>query len=489
MMNVKKYRAETTREALEKIKMDIGDDAFVLETKQVKAGGFLGIGAKTQVEISAMSSREGTASNSNVQKSDFASSLVLNITDSTPAMPFPSGKKEKSAELKNGSEKLDLKGALKSRAEAIVNFDSLMPKTRSYGAATARAKEIDVVEMSSEAPKIIHDKNSLLDRGIESQNLTAESYGEVSRVRVSRGDLDLLRAELRDIKFSLNSFTALQSFKQSNLEVELGKTSALRKPPFADAFAELTGLGVSTAIAKSLITKIVPKVKSGAVAKADISRASLEEGIESLIKFGDDPLKGEEPAILAVIGSTGVGKTTTIAKLAARIALDERRPVELVTLDTYRIAAVEQLVTYAEIIGAGCHVVRSVLELDGLIRRFPAETTVLIDTTGKNPHDLADQHEFSSYLNKHKEIRKCLAIQATTHPVDAVAAIKKFEMYGADCLALTKLDETTRPGATLELIAESGLPLTYLCTGQRVPEDLKAATPQNYAARIFGETI
>jgi flagellar biosynthesis protein FlhF len=190
-----------------------------------------------------------------------------------------------------------------------------------------------------------------------------------------------------------------------------------------------------------------------------------------------------------VIGSTGVGKTTTVAKLAARIALEERRRVELVTLDTYRIAAVEQLKTYAEIIGAGCHVVRSVLELDVLIRRFPAEATVLIDTTGRNPHDLADQHELSDYLKRHTEIRKCLAVQATTHPIDAIAAVKKFEMYGADCLAITKLDETTRPGAMLELLAECGLPLTYLCMGQRVPEDIKVATPENFAARIFGEKI
>jgi flagellar biosynthesis protein FlhF len=80
-----------------------------------------------------------------------------------------------------------------------------------------------------------------------------------------------------------------------------------------------------------------------------------------------------------------------------------------------------------------------------------------------------------------------LAIQATTNFSDGLAAIKKFEMYGADCLALTKLDETTRPGAMLELAAEGLLPLTYLCTGQRVPEDLHAASPETFAGRIINE--
>ncbi len=165
----------------------------------------------------------------------------------------------------------------------------------------------------------------------------------------------------------------------------------------------------------------------------------------------------------------------------------ERRRVELVTLDTYRIAAVEQLKIYAEIIGANCHVVRSVFELDAVLRRLPSEATVLIDTTGKNPHDLADQYELADYLKGRDDISKCLAVQATTNFSDGLAAIKKFEMYGADCLTITKLDETTRPGAMVELIAEGSLPLTYICTGQRVPEDLHGATPENLAARIIHE--
>jgi flagellar biosynthesis protein FlhF len=205
------------------------------------------------------------------------------------------------------------------------------------------------------------------------------------------------------------------------------------------------------------------------------------------VKFAADPLKKENPSIMAVIGATGVGKTTTIAKLAARVALHENRRVELITLDTYRIAAVEQLKIYAEIIGAGCHVVRSTLELDALLRRLPQDATVLIDTAGRSPHDLADQYELCDYLQRRKDIRKCLTVQATTNPLDGIAAIRKFEMYGADCLAITKMDETTRPGAMLELAAESNLPLVYFGTGQRVPEDLQIAAPETFTARIFGE--
>jgi flagellar biosynthesis protein FlhF len=157
----------------------------------------------------------------------------------------------------------------------------------------------------------------------------------------------------------------------------------------------------------------------------------------------------------------------------------------LVTLDTYRIAAVQQLKTYAEIIGAGCHVVRTVLELDAVLARLPKDAKVLIDTTGRNPHDLSDQVEFSDFLKRRSHIRKCLVVQATTHPADAAAAVRKFQMYGADCLAITKMDETTRPGAMIETIVESSLPLAYLGTGQRVPEDLQIATAESLSNAVL----
>lgn len=483
MINVKKYRAGTTREALEKIKMDIGDDAFVLETKQVKAGGFMGLGAKSLIEISAIPAGESSSNGKSEQDAAvFSASRFLNLTENAPALPkqFENGKVSETSEIMS---------ALKTRAESETDLDTSLKDSFKKSKTGVALLGIDAVELSREAPKVVHQKKEASNRGAKLISPSSDDLTESSRVRITSRELDMLRAELREVKFSINSFAARQSNSLSNPGAEFDKSSIVRKPPFSDAFAELRGMGVSSGIANMLISKIAPKVKKGTVSDADITKASLDYGISTLVKFGDDPLKGENPTVMAVIGSTGVGKTTTVAKLAARIALEERRPVELVTLDTYRIAAVEQLVTYAEIIGAGCHVVRSVLELEGLLRKFPTETTVLIDTTGKNPHDLADQHEFSSFLKRHTEIRKCLAIQATTHPVDAIAAIKKFELYGADCLALTKLDETTRPAAMLELAAESGLPLTYICMGQRVPEDLKVATPENFTARIYGEAI
>jgi len=156
-----------------------------------------------------------------------------------------------------------------------------------------------------------------------------------------------------------------------------------------------------------------------------------------------------------------------------------------VTLDTYRIAAVEQLKTYAEIIGAGFTIARSVFELDALTQRLAGGAIVLIDTTGCNPHDLADQMELADYLSGNTDIHKSLVLQATTHTMDAVASVKKFALFGANSLVLTKLDETIRPGMVVQTALEANLPLAYLAAGQRVPEDLERATPEAFAARVM----
>src|SRR5207248_2981739 len=121
---------------------------------------------------------------------------------------------------------------------------------------------------------------------------------------------------------------------------------------------------------------------------------------------------------------------------------------------------------------------------DALVRRFTGQATVLIDTTGRSPHDLADQMELADYLRENESLVKCLVLPATTHLADAQLAFNKFTLYGANRLVLTKLDETVQPGTAVGVAALSSLPLVYLCAGQRVPEDLERATPRSFAARV-----
>lgn len=485
-MQVKKYRATSTREALEQIKQDLGEDAFVLETKKVRVGGFMGVGSEMQIEISAAAPDFAAKAMADKQKRKKGSlKTKLSLTDDTPAVPRSSENRQ-----------AGLMAAIAARASApiLINksvtvFENEMPvlsETLPIETPPAEAANIEAVEIADHAPRIIHTKPlalNLSQLSLVPNNTAAEN--SFSQPTASNRELALLRAELREMKLSLNSLAVRQNVQSIVSEAGHDTLGEIANSPFYETYLELTILGVSTEIARQLVEAVISQFKSGALKTDQLTEAALQTVSPALVKFEEDPLRQTDPAILAIIGSTGVGKTTTIAKLAARVALRERRRVELVTLDTYRIAAVEQLKTYAEIIGAGCHVVRSVLELDATLRKMPADASVLIDTTGRNPHDLADQFELADYLQRRSDIRKCLAIQVTTHPQDAIAALRKFEMYGADCLALTKMDESTRSGAILEVVAASGLPLVYLCTGQRVPEDLQSATPETFASRIL----
>lgn len=474
-MQVKKFRAATTRAALEQIKKELGEDAFVLETRRVLTRGFLGLKTESQIEISA-AAPASVAKNEKPKRADAPSKLYLK--DDTIAAPI--GQLKKTVAQKNLSRKTE------ATDEDVLDFfgtENLAPLSPKF----------EAVEISPDAPRLIHSKKEPAKQPVKPiiaapNATTAAAPVEIAAPVVSARDLELLQAELREVKFSLGAFAARQNNLSAHALIDFDAQGEIYDSPFYESFVELTTTGIVPELARKLVQNVIPDVKAGKIEANEIARTALLRGLAARVKFAADPLRQNESAILAVIGGTGVGKTTTLAKLAARVALHENRRVELVTLDTYRIAAVEQLKTYAEIIGAGCHVVRSTLELDALLRRLQSEeATVLIDTTGRSPHDLADQFELCDYLQSRREIRKCLTVQATTNTLDGIAAVRKFEMYGADCLAITKMDETTRPGAMLELAAESALPLIYFGIGQRVPEDLQIAAPESFAGRIFGE--
>lgn len=490
MMDVKKYRATTTLEALEMVKHELGEDAFVLGTKRVRSGGFLGYRAKSQVEISAAPSLPGNRPKpAQSAKNAFQSNRVLNLVDDAPAPPRP-------AMDADANTRESLLSVVSARAAAGNDFDELDP----LGIQSIEQHKFETVEISTDAPRLVHPVRDACRPQAAAEvapllpappvsPVAPESLAPVAEnfpATTTNRDFELLRAELREVKFSLGAFTSRQNTNHWQNEIDLDIFGQTFDGPLHNVYTALTGLGISGELARKFIADIKPTYDQQPVNSDHLLQLTLERGVSSMIRFEPSALDSDEPMTLAMIGPTGVGKTTTLAKLAARAALYQHRRVELVTLDTYRIAAVEQLKAYAEIIGANCHIARSVFELDAVLRRLPADATVFIDTAGRSPNDLADQFEISDFLLGRPEIRKCLAVQATTNPTDAASSIKKFEMYGADCLVLTKLDETVRPGAMIEAVAEGGLPLAYLCAGQRVPEDLQVATPETLANRTLG---
>jgi flagellar biosynthesis protein FlhF len=518
-MNVKRYRAATMREALEQVKQELGEDALVLDTKRVTSGGILGLGGREMVEIRVAAEAPGAERPRALGRGRQKAGGV-NLTDDEPATPAMAAPRRPetaapAAQIRPARATSPLLGALRpgtGRLDARpqpAGPDADRPQPArdplsAFAAIAARAYAQDPrqAEPKSAAPKPAAPRTAPLPgRGIELAEtaprvvhrggvapLAAPSEAPAQAPAALAGELERLRAELREMKLSIGMLSTRQAAPAAVSQESATVFEAdpeICDSPFYEVYLGLTAAGLPPSLAHRAVRAADP----AALRAADpltAGRAGLAAALPSLLRFAEDPLSAAPgtpgaPSAIALIGPTGVGKTTTIAKLAARVALRERRRVELVTLDTYRIAAVEQLKTYAEIIGAGCHIAGSVLELDSIVRRFAGEATVLIDTTGRSPHDLADQIELADYLRASEAMLKCLVLQATTHPTDAWAAAKKYALYGPDWLILTKLDESARPAGAVSIAADAGLPLVYLSTGQRVPEDIERATAAAFA--------
>ena len=188
---------------------------------------------------------------------------------------------------------------------------------------------------------------------------------------------------------------------------------------------------------------------------------------------------------IALIGPTGVGKTTTLAKLAAHY-LSRRSPsIALITIDTYRIAAVEQLKVYGEIMHLPVEVVISPEQLDAALLKHSDKELVLIDTAGRSPRDAYCIEELAAFLRKDLGIDKHLVLSATTRELELTETVRRFDRVGIDRLIFTKIDECSQLGSLFNIQIQYGKPLSFVTNGQRVPEDLIEITPEKVASLIM----
>ena len=182
--------------------------------------------------------------------------------------------------------------------------------------------------------------------------------------------------------------------------------------------------------------------------------------------------------VVALVGPTGVGKTTTIAKLAANFALREKYRVALITADTYRIAAVEQLKTYADLIGIPIEVVYTPQELQEALYRHQDKQLVLIDTAGRSPANQPQMAELETLLAVDSTIEKHLVLSATTKFTECLSTVQRFQDCNPQKYLFTKIDEACNMGTVFSLMYHSPRPLSYITTGQNVPDDIEQADPE-----------
>lgn len=217
--------------------------------------------------------------------------------------------------------------------------------------------------------------------------------------------------------------------------------------------------------------------------KGDFDVSKLRDIMSRDIKSSNDDLNGN----VVLVGPTGVGKTTTIAKLAGNLSLVKKKKVGLITVDTYRIGAVEQLKTYAEIMNIPFEVVITIKEMEAAIKKMKDCDVVLIDTTGRSSKNKMQISELRAFVDKANATSINIVISATTKNKDIKTILEGYRILNYDKVIITKLDETSVYGSIYNISRIANKPIRYVTTGQNVPDDIKDFSKDEAIKLVFGE--
>jgi flagellar biosynthesis protein FlhF len=312
------------------------------------------------------------------------------------------------------------------------------------------------------------------------------STQKVKKPSSRAGSADGMRVEVvaatdqpvRPATFSPTHFPTLDERKQTSRN-----PGRIEEDPFVQS---ILSTGLVPEFVNGLAEEIQNRRKDLSWARApesyrDLLRSRLMDAVEVAKPY----LQGAK--IWAFIGPTGVGKTTTLAKLAAHFALRMNKRLTLITIDTYRIGAIEQLKTYARILRVPIEVAINPEELKETIAKNVNQDILLIDTAGRNPHDPAVLEELKEFLTVHPAIENHLVLSATMKDRDMARMVHRFSALPIQSYIITKIYETEEYVPFFNQLLRYKKPLSYITNGQRVPEDIELATKGRVASLVLNQ--
>ncbi|ERK31749.1 flagellar biosynthesis protein FlhF [Clostridium intestinale] len=323
----------------------------------------------------------------------------------------------------------------------------------------------------------------------------AEPKNEVKKANEFESSIDsikkLMEQELKnkstkvDIKADIPKETAMSTSSDNELKKEMGEikdllSKVLEKEEIIEEDKFISFLK-DRDIEEVFIKDIIRDIK--ATPAFEEKKEILRNYLNKLIKIDTNNLTGT----VVFAGPTGVGKTTTIAKIAGKLALVEKKKVGLITIDTYRIGAVEQLKTYAEIMGIALEVVITLKEMEEAIEKLKYCDIILVDTTGRSSKNTMQISELRAFVEKASPDSIYLVMSSIIKNKDIDIILEGYKLLNYDGIIITKLDETSVYGGLVKIIKESNKPIVYVTTGQSVPEDIKKPTKRELLELILGE--
>jgi flagellar biosynthesis protein FlhF len=264
-------------------------------------------------------------------------------------------------------------------------------------------------------------------------------------------------------------------------------------PGAAEAYAALTTADLSPELARAIVDAAEERISGaprGPVRPAAADPGAFEQAVlhELQSRISAQPTLGRgepRPHIVALVGPPGSGKTTTLVKLAVNYGLASRRPTLLLSMDTYRVAAAEQLRSYAAILGVGFQVLGTVTALAQTIEENRGKELIFIDTPGLGFSDLDAGASLARFLSTRPDIDTQLVLPSSMKPGDLSRVVDAFAIFGPQRLLFTRTDETLSFGPIVNETVRTGIPVSFLATGQRIPEDLETASAQRIVELVM----
>jgi flagellar biosynthesis protein FlhF len=423
-MRVKRYVVNALPDALPMIRSELGKDAVILNTKEIYIGGFLGMFRKKKMEVIA-------AVETGVQTSK----------------PQPA-------------------------------------KPKASAPAAAKPMESDFVRQLQQAQAA----QAAVPPAAVSSAYGAAAYAEADG-RKATAVAESVRTAAPEAKQPVVQDDVMQEIRQmKELVVKLSKQRL--GPAVPEGFASLQERLAGQEVSQKLIDKLLQLIEEDAAYKEMPDEPTVWKLAETILAEWMAPFAAKGIAksdrIVHFVGPTGVGKTTTIAKLAAEQTLKQHRKVGFITSDTYRIAAVDQLRTYANILNVPLEVVFSPAELLRAFKQLGERDLIFMDTAGRNFRNELYVSEVNSLLQSDDSSETYLVLSLTGKTKDMDVVAERFSKFGIKKAIFTKFDETDTFGAVLNLAMEHGITTAYIACGQNVPDDIQPFRIHIYVKQLLG---
>lgn len=466
-MRVKRYIVDEMPDAMLKIRNELGVDAVILSTKEMKVGGIFGLFGKKKIEVIAAT--EGNE----------ASSPKTGAVRPTPQAPAPVERRAvPEAYRKNSQLGSAASPSSSTAANAALAAIALQEREEPLTSGNALPLTLERAPFSPPVPAV--NAAPVLDRPNH-----REEPARLSQAVELSSTTDAPAADSREERL-------LEDIRQMKMwlsQLAKNQEGGRELPQALQSIQnQLFGQEVSADLSDTLIEKVYQEWVESEKSLSDEQlaaqfRSKAGAFLEGRIGSGIE----EGTRIVYIAGPTGVGKTTTIAKLAADQIFRARKKVGFITADTYRISAVEQLRTYASILNVPLEVVQSPGDVQRAMQRLGDCDLILMDTAGRNYLNEIFVAELHSLLAPSDVSEMFLVLSLTSKTQDMKKITEQFSKYGLDKVIFTKLDETESVGPIYNLLNDYPLKVSYITNGQNVPDDLLQADRELLVDILLGE--